>query len=449
MDFSMKCKSPSRLRQERERRGWSRSFVAEQLEVDIVTVGRWERGEQRPHPIYRQKLCHLFEMNAEDLSLFSELPQEHDEGAIGADSSPEKEEEAPPTSSSWFRQRRSLLIGFGGLAVTVGTGTAWQLASRASGHTVYRPPQSVPSPVIVSKPSQQFIDPNSNNWINHLAWSPSGNAIAAANGLNTVSIWDIGTGGLIFAYPTLNMWVNDISWSKTNWIVAANAEYHVGSLQIWKYPNSKPAVTLHRAYPLRTVSWSPNGTYLAFAGHAITVEVWDPFTARQVSQYSYPALGIQGINRVKWSATGTFLTCGTDDGTVHVWEAFTGKRRTIYRGHKRVVLDVAWSPDERYIASASLDGTTQVWEALTGRTVLTYRGATGQVEGVDWSLQGKYIASGGTDRTTQIWEAFTGRLVAKYVGINAVVETVLWSTDGKTIAVGTDKQGFQFWPVPQ
>ncbi len=471
-----------RLRQERERRGWSRNYVAEQIKVDVVTVGRWERGEQLPHPVYRQQLCDLFEMNAEDLGLFSELPQEHDTGATDADSSSKKDffigggeppvhvdsseildtmnedtasfqvtplpqEKTTQASSPWFRRRRSVLIGLGGLGVTALMGTAWQVALRAS--TRLSPP-SAPLPLtLLNKPSQQLIDPGSTSWINRLSWSPDSRTIAAATGTNIITFWDREKEALIRDYTTLNAWVNDISWSKTDAIASANADRYHGSIEIWHYPAGTPAVTFQRPRGLRTVSWSPNGTYLAFAGHAITVEVWDPFALRRVSQYSYPALGSLGINRVKWSASGAFLACGTDDGTVHVWKALTGEPRTIYRGHRQVVLDVAWSPDERYIASASIDGTTQVWEALTGRLIVTYRGEIGQVECVDWSLQGKYIATGGTDRTAQIWEALTGRLVAKYEAINAVVETVLWSTDGTTVAIGTDKQGIELWPVPQ
>jgi transcriptional regulator with XRE-family HTH domain/DNA polymerase III delta prime subunit len=60
------------LRQKRELRGWSRGYIAEQVGVDVATVGRWERGERLPHPHHRQKLCMLFEMNAQDLGLLSE-----------------------------------------------------------------------------------------------------------------------------------------------------------------------------------------------------------------------------------------------------------------------------------------------------------------------------------------------------------------------------------------
>ncbi len=471
----MKQRYTPRLRHERERRGWSRNYIAERIEVDMVTVGRWERGERLPHPLYRQQLCDLFEMSAEDLGLLSE-PQEPEEVTPTANASLEishttngvaersseplvpsaltivtsparqmllTEEKMTPASSLQFQRRRALLIGLGGLGVAAITGASFFFTSHTSSLST--------SPTIPpSKPSQQLLDASSYNWVNRLTWPPSGNEIAAATGANIVSIWDMQKAALIYNIPTLDQWVNDISWSKTGWIVSANAgSLHSGSIQAWKYPEVTPVVTLQRDYALRTVSWSPNGTYLAFAGHTTTVEVWNPFTLRQVSHYAYPALGLLGINRVKWSATGTLLACATDDGTVHVWEALTGKRKTIYHGHQLRAIDIAWSPDERYITSASADKTVQVWEALTGRTIQIYEGHTGEVEAVDWSLQGKYIASGGADYTLQVWEALTGKLVAKYTGIDSTIEAVLWSSDSTRIAIGTNKQGIEIWPAPR
>jgi WD40 repeat protein len=142
------------------------------------------------------------------------------------------------------------------------------------------------------------------------------------------------------------------------------------------------------------------------------------------------------------------LACATDDGSIHVFEALTGKLRTIYRGHRLRVHDVAWSPDSRYIVSGGNDTTVQIWDALTGRTMLIYHGHMSTIEGVDWSFQGKYIASCSDDLTAQAWEAFTGRLAARYE-VNDIVETVLWARDGTTIVTGTAKQGIAFWPAPQ
>jgi DNA polymerase III delta prime subunit/DNA-binding XRE family transcriptional regulator len=69
------------LRQERQRRGWSRQYVAEQIGVaDPKTIGRWERGVAFPSSYFLQKLCNLFGMLAQDLGLF---PGGHDDTLQG------------------------------------------------------------------------------------------------------------------------------------------------------------------------------------------------------------------------------------------------------------------------------------------------------------------------------------------------------------------------------
>ena len=63
------------LRNERQRRGWSRQYVAEQIGVaDPKTIGRWERGVAFPSSYFLQRLCTLYGMFAQDLGL---LPPEH------------------------------------------------------------------------------------------------------------------------------------------------------------------------------------------------------------------------------------------------------------------------------------------------------------------------------------------------------------------------------------
>ena len=59
----------SKLQCERQRRGWSRKYVAEQLEVSEYTVGQWERGKHMPYPVHIQKLCNLFDTSADALGL--------------------------------------------------------------------------------------------------------------------------------------------------------------------------------------------------------------------------------------------------------------------------------------------------------------------------------------------------------------------------------------------
>jgi len=64
------------LRRERQRRGWSRASIADQIGVaDPKTIGRWERGDAFPSAYFLQRLCALFEMPAEALGLWQNEDQ--------------------------------------------------------------------------------------------------------------------------------------------------------------------------------------------------------------------------------------------------------------------------------------------------------------------------------------------------------------------------------------
>lgn len=69
-------KANVRLRRERELRAWSQAKVAEELGTDPATISRWERGLSFPYPYFREKLCILFEKDAQELGLVQHIPQD-------------------------------------------------------------------------------------------------------------------------------------------------------------------------------------------------------------------------------------------------------------------------------------------------------------------------------------------------------------------------------------
>src|SRR2546425_2785075 len=62
------------LKYHREKRGWSQQKVAELVETSEDMVGRWERGISKPSPFYRERLCNLFGVDAEELGFLEKTP---------------------------------------------------------------------------------------------------------------------------------------------------------------------------------------------------------------------------------------------------------------------------------------------------------------------------------------------------------------------------------------
>lgn len=460
------------LRNEREKRGWSRNYVAEQVEVDVATVGRWERGERLPYPHYRQKICALFELSAQEMGLYTEavakqgttIALETSEKPIDArpipttpipelpkpeiprSEIPIQEQDNQTEPQPFFRSRRKMLVSLGGIGIAA---LVFGGAKMITTHSLARPSTLAAAPVAL-QPLARLLDPNTTNWVNNLAWSPNQDMLIAANDTPKITLWDVTKNAISDSYPTLDKWVNDVAWSPTNQIAIATAGSvrTSGDIQIWAHPEIiQPSYTLHRTYAQRTVSWSPDGEYLASAGHQTMVELWGP-SANPVSRYLYTHHDSIGINRVKWSPDATHLAAAADDGTVYVWEIRTGNLKISYRGHQKRVVDLVWSPDGANIASASVDYTAQTWSAMTGKPGVVYRGHQGEVHGIDWSPDGKYVVSASYDTTAQVWSALTGQHVTTYGQISSKLLCVVWSFDGKTLAIGSQKNGIEIWQAP-
>src|SRR6202043_2518831 len=78
----------SRLKQERERHGWSQSELAERIKTTQVNVSRWEKGSTFARPYFPQRLREVFGKSLEDLALFTEGEGGSNEEASADSTSP-------------------------------------------------------------------------------------------------------------------------------------------------------------------------------------------------------------------------------------------------------------------------------------------------------------------------------------------------------------------------
>ena len=91
----------SRLKQERERRGWTQSEVAERIGSTRINVGRWEKGETVPGPFYRQKLAELFGKSIAEFGFIPEYSEERNGEEITSISDTNPHISSPPAQPIW------------------------------------------------------------------------------------------------------------------------------------------------------------------------------------------------------------------------------------------------------------------------------------------------------------------------------------------------------------
>ncbi len=101
---------------------------------------------------------------------------------------------------------------------------------------------------------------------------------------------------------------------------------------------------------------------------ALPAIIWDATTlkARHVlTGHSH------NISSLTWSPDGRFLATGSWDQSVIIWDVSTGKRAaTLTEGLDEVVNTVAWSPDGNLLATTfgSFSKRTVLWEIVGTRS---------------------------------------------------------------------------------
>jgi WD40 repeat protein len=68
------------------------------------------------------------------------------------------------------------------------------------------------------------------------------------------------------------------------------------------------------------------------------------------------------VNSVSWSPDGRWIATGSGDSSVRVWDARAGQLEARLVGHTGAVITVDWASDSRRLVSGGGDGTARVWE---------------------------------------------------------------------------------------
>ena len=190
-------------------------------------------------------------------------------------------------------------------------------------------------------------------------------------------------------------------------------------------------------YGATSVSWSPNGKYIASGSH--NIKIWNTLTGICIRTLEGHVVG-EWINSISWSPDGKYIASCSNDESVKVLNTQDGTRIHIFCGHTKNINSVSWSPDGEYIASCSWDKTIRIWNINNNcKHVLT--GHTKEVNSVSWLSDCNTLESGSNDGTIKLWDTMTGTCIRTLNGYCAV----LLSPNGKHIASTPDGYTTYVW----
>ncbi len=196
-------------------------------------------------------------------------------------------------------------------------------------------------------------------------------------------------------------------------------------------------------YGVTSVTFSPNGMFLASTGYDYTVKIWDVCslmlrqTLEEHTKYVYC---------VAFSRDGRLLASGSVDGTIKLWDVDTGTLRKTLTGNSGAVFSVAFSPDGRLLACGDED-TLKLWDVGSWTLRQTLSGSSNGVYSVSFNPDGRLLASGNGDNTIKIWNVASGTLTNTLLGNKISVICVAFSNDGKLLASRGGDNAINLWDV--
>ena len=280
--------------------------------------------------------------------------------------------------------------------------------------------------------------------VNAVAFAPDGSLLASGGGNTLVQLWEPQSGTNVQTLAGQGGTVCSLAWSPDGRLLASGCVD--GSIWMWapklREPHTSVQVLAGHINWVTGLAFSPDGTQMASVSYDGTVKVWDIPNPGSFQTFSGHT---DRVIRVAWSPDGrTLASCGHDK-TIWLWNVKEGRARTVLYEHSAAVYTLAFTPDSRRLVSGSEDSTVRVWDVESGECLSTISGYVPSLLDIDWSPNGMQLVSGGTDTFVTLWDA-TGTTPPRVLpGHRGNVPAVAWSSDEHLIASAGNDNSIRLW----
>lgn len=192
---------------------------------------------------------------------------------------------------------------------------------------------------------------------------------------------------------------------------------------------------------VKTVVFHSKDEWLASAGDDKQIIFWSLPSGKIIKQWQAP----NKVRALAISPDNKYLVSGGTDKNITLWNIETGQISHTFKGHKKLISDIAFSPNGELLASASYDDTSRLWQLKTGQTLHTLIGHTENVQKITFSPDGKLLATSSRDKSVRIWAVESGKTLRVLLGHKKTVFGVRFVADGRYLVSASDDRSLRLW----
>jgi WD40 repeat protein len=234
-------------------------------------------------------------------------------------------------------------------------------------------------------------------------------------------------------------------------LLAERLKYDRSELLRWDAASGKPLGPLrsNSGEIITDAAYSADGKHVAAVSAQGGLYVWVAETGERLTD-SDP-LGTE-LRSVVFSPGGTWIATGGQDPNVRLWSWSAGRAEPVatLRGHTQPVQSVRFSPDGRFVLSGSGDDSARVWEVGTDEDVLrTLPEHEVSAQAVSPLAGETLIATGGVHGGIRLWGLDTPPRELHADDAKGAVKAIAFSSNGNFLVSASEDGNARLWQRDQ
>ncbi|MBI5197348.1 MAG: WD40 repeat domain-containing protein, partial [Nitrospirae bacterium] len=181
------------------------------------------------------------------------------------------------------------------------------------------------------------------------------------------------------------------------------------------------------------MAFSPDGKNLATGSRGTdrTLRVWDRLSGEEVRSLKIDTAYADQTRTLTWSPDGKTLAYAGLDGGIRLWEMETGRPIAMLREEGHLPVSLVYSPKGRFLTSGGSEGGILLWDSDAGKVVGRTRIGS-DVRAMTYNKDGKLLTVLGADGVLRRVDTTSGEVrMVKSLG-NPPIGAVL-TPDGETL----------------